>query len=85
MVTAGGAVGIFLGLYLMVSDRSACMLLPELYRCTLPATTSTLYKDVGHLVLHTRLKPILCATGIAADTALLPRVIVDPLAYAPIF
>ena len=36
------------------------------------------YKDAGHLVLHTRLKPILCASGMAADTALLPlpRVIV---------
>jgi hypothetical protein len=42
------------------------------------------YKDAGHLVLHTRLKPILCAGGIAADTALLPRVIVYSLAYAPI-
>jgi hypothetical protein len=43
------------------------------------------YKDTGHLVLHTRLKPILYASGIAADAALLPRVIVDTLAYAPMF
>jgi hypothetical protein len=35
-------------------------------------------------VLNTRLKPILCASGIDADTALLPRNIVDSLAYAPI-
>jgi hypothetical protein len=31
-----------------------------------------------------RAKPILCASGIAADAALLPRIIVDSLAYAPI-
>jgi hypothetical protein len=43
------------------------------------------YKNAGHLVLHTSLMPILCASGIAADNALLPRVIVDSLAYAPIF
>ena len=43
------------------------------------------YKDVGHLVLHTRLIPILCASGIAADTALLTRAVVDSLACAPIF
>ena len=30
MLTAVGAVGIFLGLYLKVSNRSACILLPEL-------------------------------------------------------
>jgi hypothetical protein len=43
------------------------------------------YEDAGHLVLHTRLNPVLCATGIAADTALLPPVTLDPLACAPMF
>jgi hypothetical protein len=85
MVTAVGAVGIFLGLYLMVSERSTCILLPERYRCTSPTSTYTPYKDADHLVLHTRLKPILRASGMAADATLLPPVIVDPLACAPIF
>ena len=42
MVTAVGAVGIFLGLYLWAPDRATCILLPGHYRCTWPATTSTL-------------------------------------------
>jgi hypothetical protein len=43
-----------------------------------------LYKDAAHLVIHTSLTPFLCASGIAADTLLLPRAIVDPLACASI-
>jgi hypothetical protein len=72
---------------LIAHDRCPCILLPERYRCTLPATIYTLYEDADHLVVHTRLKRILCASGIAADTAFLPlpRVFVGSLACAPTF
>lgn len=42
-------------------------------------------EDAGYLVLHTRLKPIVGASGISADASLLPPVILDPLACAPMF
>jgi hypothetical protein len=75
---AVGAVGIY---SLPMYPSAVTMAMHPANDCTHP------YEDAGHLVLHTRLKPILCAGGIAADTALLPlpRVIVGSLACALMF
>jgi hypothetical protein len=59
MLTAVGAIGIFLGLYLMVSDRSPCILPPERDADAPGERLHAPYEDAGHLVLDTRLKPIL--------------------------